>query len=187
MKRCRKCGELKPLADFYKMRGMRDGHRNECKVCDLAAKAARYRANPRPAIERANRWNKAHPDRVAKIRKAYRDSGRGRENDRRTHLRRKYGITIEHYDEMLASQGGACAICHRSPRPDISLHVDHCHESGTIRGLICFRCNNALGDFGDDPELLQRAISYLMRQESDDARPLVLRRVRALPKPRWAA
>ncbi len=74
---------------------------------------------------------------------------------------RKYGITIEQYDELLASQGGCCAICGREPRPDISLHLDHDHESGQLRGILCFRCNNALGDFDDDLTLLRGAIRYL--------------------------
>ena len=72
----------------------------------------------------------------------------------------------EWYDEQLAAQGGGCAICGRPPRDDISLHVDHDHRTGALRGLTCFRCNNALGDFGDDAALIEKAAAYL---ESHDA------------------
>jgi hypothetical protein len=91
----------------------------------------------------------------------YRASGRRAEVDRRSYLKRKFGITPEQYDEMLAAQGGVCALCGRQPRDDISLHVDHDHRTGAIRKLLCFRCNNALGDLGDDPELLRAAAEYL--------------------------
>ena len=62
---------------------------------------------------------------------------------------------------MLAAQDGVCAICGRPPTEGISLHVDHDHESGARRGLLCFRCNNSLGDLEDDSDLLRRAAAYL--------------------------
>lgn len=62
--------------------------------------------------------------------------------------------------ELLARQGGGCRICGKRPGK-ISLHVDHDHETGEIRGLLCVGCNNALGQFHDDPALIQRAIEYL--------------------------
>ncbi|HEX2849462.1 MAG TPA: endonuclease VII domain-containing protein [Acidimicrobiales bacterium] len=160
-KRCVKCGKVKPLSDFYTMAGMRDGHRNDCKSCNLAAKAARYRANPEPAKERARQWARENPDRVKAQRARVRESGRRAEQNRRSHLKRKYGISLAEYDRLLDRQDGRCGICGRPPRDDISLHVDHDHGSGEIRGLLCFRCNNALGDFGDDPQLLDRAVAYL--------------------------
>ena len=83
-------------------------------------------------------------------------------------MRRKYGITQADYDAMLANQGGGCAICGRKPGK-ISLHVDHVHGSDKIRGLLCFRCNNALGDLNDSPAFLERAVAYLSRDERVDA------------------
>ena len=178
MKVCKKCGVTKPLDDFYKMVGMRDGHRNECKACNLKAKADRHRRNPEPGRERARKWAQDNPERVAARTQRYRDDGRRQRNDRRYHLKRRYGLTVEQYDEMLAAQGGVCAICGRPPRDDISLHVDHDHETGRVRGLTCFRCNNALGDFNDDPRLLERAAAYL-----DDHDPVAME-LRALAKQR---
>lgn len=161
MKKCRKCDALKPLEDFYRMAGMRDGHRNECKACSLAEKAERNRRNPEANRRRAREWAKANPERVAAQAEAYRASGRKKTSDRKSYLKRKYGITIEKYEAMLALQGGGCAICGRRPRPDIALHVDHDHETGEIRGLLCFPCNNFLGDIEDDLQRLRAAAEYL--------------------------
>lgn len=140
---------------------MRDGHRNDCKSCNLAAKAARYRANPGPARARAQQWRLDNPDRYAANQAEFRSSGRKALADRKSHLKRRFGMTPEQYDAMLVEQGGGCAICRRPPRSDISLHVDHDHSTGRIRGILCFRCNNSLGDLEDDPMLLRAALRYL--------------------------
>ncbi|NUR74533.1 MAG: recombinase [Hamadaea sp.] len=76
---------------------------------------------------------------------------------REYHLRHRYGIGEEAFQEMLLEQGGCCAICH-DPNPD---HVDHDHVTGEVRGILCFNCNGGLGQFRDDRELLARAIEYL--------------------------
>jgi len=74
-----------------------------------------------------------------------------------------YGITIEQYGEMLEAQGGVCAIC-REPCPSgKNLAVDHCHETGAVRGLLCARCNSGIGQFLDSPDRLRAAIGYLER------------------------
>jgi hypothetical protein len=78
---------------------------------------------------------------------------------RHYHLVRRYGISAADADRMLAEQGGACAICRESP----ALHVDHCHESGRVRGLLCFNCNGGLGQFRDRVDILEKAIDYLER------------------------
>ncbi|MFP5317536.1 MAG: endonuclease VII domain-containing protein [Acidimicrobiia bacterium] len=180
MKQCKVCGELKALTEFYRMAQMRDGHRNDCKACNLAAKAARYQANPGPARARAQQWRIDNPERYASNQADFRASGRKAIADRKSHLKRNYGLTIEQYEAMLLAQGGGCGICRRTPRPDISLHVDHDHASGAIRGILCFKCNNALGDFEDDPVLLRRALAYVERQGADDLDELARRRVWAL-------
>ena len=182
MKTCKICGIEKPLDDFYKMAQMRDGHRNECKACNLAAKAARYRADPEPTKARVRKWQSENRERVAEWHRLYAESGRKSASSRRYHLRKKFGLTVEHYDEMLAAQGGGCAICGRPPREDISLHVDHDHQTGQVRGLTCFRCNNVLGDFNENQALLERAAAYLDRHdpEATGMRQLAKHRARAL-------
>jgi hypothetical protein len=186
MKICKKCGVDKPLDDFYRAAGMRDGHRNDCKVCDLAAKRARYLADPAKAIARVKRWQQENPDRVNAAQRARRSKPASKRVERAGYLKRMYGITIEQYDELLAGQGGRCAICRREPRPDSSLHLDHDHETGLLRGILCFRCNNSLGDLDDDASLLRAALRYLesyQAAEVEDEVALIRERARQLRRP----
>jgi hypothetical protein len=94
--------------------------------------------------------------------------------ERKYRIQKQYGLSPERYEAMLAAQGGRCAICGTSePRLNsnavyyctFSFHVDHCHETGKVRGLLCSRCNVGLGSFEDDVELLERAVAYLRAVE----------------------
>jgi hypothetical protein len=79
-------------------------------------------------------------------------------------IKHRYGITREEYDALTIKQGGLCAICKGSdPRRGKStrLFVDHDHETGRVRGLLCHRCNVALGGFSDDIARLRAAANYL--------------------------
>ena len=73
----------------------------------------------------------------------------------------KYGITQELFDNALANQQYSCAICTQKFSDNIRVFVDHCHETGKVRGLLCFHCNTGLGHFKDNKTLLQKAINYL--------------------------
>ncbi len=157
---------------------MRDGHRNECKQCNLTEKRQRYLADPATVKARVKRWQQENPERVNAYRRARRLEPEVKMRERAGHLKRKYGITVGQYDEMLAAQGGGCCICGRPPREDVSLHVDHDHSTGEVRGILCFRCNNALADFQDDQQLLQKAAAYLDRQDHREEVELI--RARAL-------
>ncbi|WP_234377004.1 endonuclease VII domain-containing protein [Streptomyces sp. TP-A0356] len=76
---------------------------------------------------------------------------------RRDHLKRRYGIAEAERDELIASRGGVCRTC-----PSASAaHVDHCHGTGRVRGVLCFSCNAALGQFKDRPEVMRRAAAYV--------------------------
>lgn len=81
---------------------------------------------------------------------------------KKSQLKHRYGVSIEQYDEMLVRQSGVCAICEEACDTGRSLAVDHCHETGRVRGLLCNRCNRALGGFQDNPELLMAARQYLL-------------------------
>lgn len=77
-------------------------------------------------------------------------------------LRRMYGITEDDYDEMYRAQRGCCWICgvHQSTLKR-RLNVDHDHESGDVRALLCCNCNKGIGLLGDDPKTVQQAANYL--------------------------
>ena len=94
-------------------------------------------------------------------------SGRERREYMRAVNLAKYGITPDDYDAMLENQGGRCAICGQ-PETALGYHgeikslaVDHCHDTGDVRGLLCQSCNMGIGLFDHNDELMQAAIKYL--------------------------
>lgn len=94
----------------------------------------------------------------------YQHKERNQVRTRRNVLAKKYGITIEQYDEMFKNQSGNCAIC-GIPQPmssrNASLVIDHCHSTNKVRGLLCDYCNSGLGFFKDDIKRLESAIKYI--------------------------
>lgn len=135
-KTCRACGEIKSLDDFHKGPGAGNKQGN-CKSCQV----------------RLNR------ERVE------RDPEKYRVMQKRNHLRKKYGLSLEEYQELFDRQGGRCAICREGPdgagRKYGHLNVDHDHDTGLVRGLLCSRCNTALGLLRDDLEIVYAAEAYL--------------------------
>ncbi|MFG2498972.1 endonuclease VII domain-containing protein [Streptomyces sp. NPDC048441] len=79
------------------------------------------------------------------------------ERNRISYFQRKYGLTPAELDQLIASQHGVCCICLAAPAE----HVDHCHETGKVRGVLCFSCNAALGQFKDRPDAIRRAAAYV--------------------------
>lgn len=79
-------------------------------------------------------------------------------------LLKKYGMTRSRVEALHQQQDGKCAICLREmPALGKGSHVDHCHSTGKVRGLLCRACNHGLGQFQDSPETLRRAAKYLLR------------------------
>src|SRR5690242_4430850 len=76
---------------------------------------------------------------------------------------RKYGITVGMYHMMLIKQQGLCRICNGPPIGKIRLSVDHDHKTGKVRGLLCDKCNQAIGAFNENTSIMQQAIDYLNR------------------------
>lgn len=112
-------------------------------------KRDRYAADPETHRAYAREWAQAHPDQMV---------------DKQ--LQRYYGITASEYARMFAAQSGLCAICKRpetmAQRGKVKqLSVDHDHDTGAVRGLLCSACNRALGFFNDDMQRVADASAYL--------------------------
>lgn len=173
-KRCRVCGESKSLDQFHRAKGMRDGHRNECLDCFRLMSRERYKRDPAKAIAQVKRWQQANADRLNAYRRERRLEPAVKRQQRDGYYRRTYGISADEFDAMLDAQGGRCAICGVQPERLASMHVDHDHEHGHLRGLLCLSCNQGLGQFRDDPSLLLRAVVYLRQRRADGTRAVNL-------------
>ena len=90
---------------------------------------------------------------------------RNRQRNKELRRARKYGVDAEEYAARLANQGYGCAICSTQLSNDKQQHLDHDHETGRTRGILCHACNVGLGHFKDSTELLKRALQYLERTE----------------------
>jgi hypothetical protein len=176
-KKCCACHALLPLDSFYLKAKDSERRDSRCRAC-RAAEMRRYRAeNPEivKAIERRTRkkhrekyrersskWYYENHQRAKDARKAYRIEKA--ETIRHNKLKAAFGIGLDEYDEMLKSQNGKCAICgvHES-RLLRRLAVDHCHNSGKVRGLLCGSCNTGIGSFKESEINLTSAIKYIQK------------------------
>jgi len=155
-KTCSTCFVEKPVAEFSKQSVRPDGLNVTCKLCLKARHDIRYK-DPvkRQRIRDAGaRWRKRNPDADAEKR-----------------LKRVFGITLAEYNELFEAQGGVCALCKKSESTKRMkkgegrerLAVDHCHDTGRVRGLLCFKCNTAIGALGDTEEAAQNVVDYLKK------------------------
>lgn len=95
--------------------------------------------------------------------KYYHSNPNKRIMNRITDLKRKYGLTVEEYDEMLKKQNGGCAICGGKNKNNWNLAVDHNHKTGKNRELLCASCNIVLGVSYDNIQILEKAINYIKK------------------------
>lgn len=86
---------------------------------------------------------------------------------RESYFKRRYGITVQDYEELLQAQDGKCALCGGITEANGLLYVDHSHRTGKVRALLCNSCNVALGLFKDDPALMRAAADYVERFNGD--------------------
>lgn len=113
------------------------------------------------------RWREKYPEKhraaVDRWRRTEAGAKKQKECFRRNRLRRNFGLTVADFDRMFADQGGVCAICKEPETRSrwYTLAVDHCHKTGRVRGLLCNRCNAAIGMLRDRPELAVAAGEYL--------------------------
>ena len=144
LKTCSKCKETKETAGFYKNKATKDGLHHECRECRLA-----FQRDP-VNIAAKKKWAKENEEQVKLTRKE-------------RYYKNTYGISREEYDNMRVEQNHCCYICgmHESDNHNKILYVDHDHDTGLVRKLLCSKCNHGLGLFNDSPWLLDKAAQYL--------------------------
>lgn len=175
---CPHCATTKPTEEFGRNATRPDGLSFHCLECNRQRNRAFYRAkrermgfelrtrDPSPpgfkrcagcrqvgAVDDFHRHTNTKDGRVGYCKDCRADMGR------RGHLKRNYGLDEHTLAQLIADQGGVCAIC----QVRTAAHVDHDHTSGSVRGVLCFRCNVAIGHLQDDPYLMRRASHYLER------------------------
>jgi hypothetical protein len=163
VKQCARCGEWKDIAVFSKHPKTKDRRHAYCKACQAKYRDEWNEKNPGRHNATTRAWQERNKEKVkANVSRWQRENKDKRAViDRRCALKSAYGMTIEDYDEMLVKQGGVCLICSSEANGRGRLHVDHNHETDAIRGLLCSKCNTALGLFGDDAKLIRKAAKYL--------------------------
>jgi len=143
-KLCNKCGHNQPITAFYKNKSTRDKFETVCKSC-FKERANLYYQNNKEAILKGLSENWI--------------------NSKNRYLKKKYGLDLHQYTQMYKNQNGKCLICSTAKelfgKHCHQLVVDHDHNNGKVRGLLCSECNKALGLFYDNPQLLNNAANYL--------------------------
>lgn len=164
------------MAPQIKQHSIQTAHRKICDTCRQQYNAKQRVLNKRWRERHRETYNRKEATRHARMRAKLTPEAR-RALWLRSHLKRSYGLTLEEFDVMLTTQGGRCALCdglftELAPRRNRqTIHVDHDHATGKVRGLLCVNCNLGIGYFGESVAKLQRAIRYLNqgREGRDDA------------------
>lgn len=142
---------------------MVDGLCSQCKDCDAIRAKSNYGQKRRDYSKEYRLNNKEM------IRAKWKDYyAKNKIKSAENRLKRYFNITMNDYSKMLELQNGSCAIC----KIDASalkkrLAVDHCHVTGAIRGLLCTRCNTGIGNFKDNINILNNAVKYLTKENTD--------------------
>jgi hypothetical protein len=140
---CKGCKLHKEADQFNKAKGNRDGLTGKCKSClHLAWKSWYYGGDAK--------------DKNAERNRRYSQTEKGKANTFRKRLAR-FNLTEAEYRELEERSEGYCESC----KERLATDIDHCHNTGRVRGLLCGNCNTALGLMADNPIYLQRAIEYL--------------------------
>lgn len=159
-KTCARCGKTKPLSEFYKQSASKDGHGSWCKMCMDERRKINLAASKKGRVARDAAYYQANKERIRARGRNYYEAHRDEWTD--GELRRNYGITLAEYDAMLEAQDNRCAICGRTPEENGKrLAVDHDHETGEVRCLLCSDCNMAIGLLSDSYERCFAAANYL--------------------------
>lgn len=140
---CTKCKTKKQITAFHINNRMKDGRNSVCKKCYSERRKSLY-------------WDDPEKYLVKQREGKYGSKGSLCAKNRR--LMSAYGLSLKLWNIMFKFQKGKCAICNKKT---LDLVVDHNHDTGEIRGLLCHKCNRGIGHFNDDSKLLMKCINYL--------------------------
>lgn len=147
MKICTKCREEKQKVNFRFRSNSKDGLNYWCKSCERVENLKRYVPKGKSTLPKDLRCLDKNVQHLAKVRM----------------LKHRYNLTFEEYELMYKNQNNSCKIC-AIPKElggRKGLHVDHCHITGRVRGLLCCSCNSAIGKLKENKNILNNAIAYL--------------------------
>ncbi len=148
---CSKCKVEKHVTCFNNSKKHKDGLNGICKDCWNESKRAHYQKDSSKTSKKASvkKWRKNNPGKVKKMRK----------NNR---LKRLYKLTLDEFNNLIEQQDGQCPICELPLDDNALFGVDHCHETGRIRGILHNKCNAMLGCADDNIKMLNNGIKYLL-------------------------
>jgi len=162
-KRCSKCRIVYPATPeyFYRRKHSKDELNSYCKRCNHESCLEYGKTENGKAIKK--KYQRSEKGKQAQRR--YAATINGQQKRLNNNLRSKYGFTLKEYNKLFKQQNGQCVICgHYQSELSKRLHVDHDHNTGEIRGLLCDNCNRGIGHLKNSPGILQNAIEYLSRQ-----------------------
>lgn len=171
---CTLCSTYQPTTNFHKQAKSKDGLQYRCKACDKIFHKARYLKDKEKINKQTKKWKEENKDKAYATGLEWRknNSNKVKTYQRTSNLRKNFRMEIEDYENLFASQNGVCAIClepesfiHKATGKPARLAVDHSHTTGAVRKLLCKACNNGLGLFKDNPELLIKAAGYLKEHD----------------------
>jgi len=151
-----KIGQLLALCksghDLAQTRLYKQGRPKGCGVCIKRREKEWQKLHSGSEAEKSKRWREANPEKY-------------KECNRNSMLKRKYGITVAQYEKLLVAQNYVCAICKRgeTARKETRLSVDHRHGTKKVRGLLCTKCNTAIGLLDESPGIVLELLNYLKR------------------------
>jgi hypothetical protein len=148
-KKCCTCKKIKQANKFHKDTSRKDGYAPRCAKCDNI-NHKEYRKN--------------NPEKIKVQRKKF--SGKYKHKYKAYQIMYEYNMSIDEYQDMFKKQNSTCAICFTQIKPDKGLRsacIDHDHETGKVRELLCFHCNTGLGMFKDNIGLLENSVKYLKK------------------------
>lgn len=165
---CSKCKEAKDTNLFNTWKNYADGYYPSCKSCKDNAKKEWVRNNRDKYLKSKSVYSKDYyiKNRESIIKKTSEYIKKNPHIRRKSLLNYYYGLSLEAYQMLVDKNNGKCYICNEFPIKG-KLYVDHCHVTQKIRGVLCIKCNSLLGFCNDNIEVLNSAIKYLIKEQSN--------------------